>query len=111
MTCRQLVYRSIFVFSLVLAMPLLALESKSTDNQQLKDVVVPDTQTHKDKVTTDSQRDTLIKVTKDPIHGDILTDSKGMTLYVFTSDKANESTCFDECAVLWPPLTVKGRSS
>ena len=29
-----------------------------------------------------------------------------MTLYVFTNDKPGESTCYDACAQLWPPLTV-----
>jgi predicted lipoprotein with Yx(FWY)xxD motif len=38
--------------------------------------------------------------------GSILTDSQGMTLYVFKKDKPGESVCVDTCAKNWPPLTV-----
>ena len=38
--------------------------------------------------------------------GEFLTDSKGMTLYTFKNDKPGESTCYNACAQLWPPLTV-----
>lgn len=36
-------------------------------------------------------------------HG-FLVDGKGMTLYMFLNDSESESTCFDDCAVNWPPL-------
>jgi predicted lipoprotein with Yx(FWY)xxD motif len=39
--------------------------------------------------------------------GDILTDSQGMTLYIFKKDKPGETVCYDQCAQKWPPLTVK----
>ena len=45
-------------------------------------------------------------VTHDAMLGDILTDSDGMTLYVFTKDTPEESTCTDTCAENWPPLTI-----
>ncbi|HWT79740.1 MAG TPA: hypothetical protein VN648_13225, partial [Candidatus Methylomirabilis sp.] len=38
--------------------------------------------------------------------GDILTDSQGMTLYMFKKDKPGESVCVDQCAKNWPPLTI-----
>jgi D-xylose transport system substrate-binding protein len=38
--------------------------------------------------------------------GNILTDSKGMTLYIFKHDNPGESTCTGTCATNWPPLTV-----
>ena len=38
--------------------------------------------------------------------GNILTDSKGMTLYVYTQDAAGVSNCTADCAGIWPPLTV-----
>jgi predicted lipoprotein with Yx(FWY)xxD motif len=38
--------------------------------------------------------------------GDVLTDGKGMTLYMFDPDKQGESTCYDQCATAWPPLVV-----
>lgn len=38
----------------------------------------------------------------------VLTDSKGMTLYYLTKDKANQSTCQGGCASAWPPLLASG---
>ena len=40
--------------------------------------------------------------------GKVLTDGKGMTLYVFTPDKAGDSTCYDKCATAWPPVLSEG---
>lgn len=36
--------------------------------------------------------------------GTILVDGKGMTLYVYTNDSPDRSTCEGECLVAWPPL-------
>lgn len=36
--------------------------------------------------------------------GTILVDADGFTLYVFTNDTDGESTCYDACADLWPPV-------
>ncbi len=37
--------------------------------------------------------------------GPFLTDSAGMTVYLFTEDvTAGESACYDDCAVAWPPV-------
>lgn len=41
-------------------------------------------------------------------YGDILADSGGMSLYLFDQDEGGESTCYDDCAQNWPPLTVDG---
>lgn len=38
--------------------------------------------------------------------GAYLTGKDGMTLYIFTPDSANTSTCVDACAAAWPPFTV-----
>lgn len=38
----------------------------------------------------------------------VLTDTKGMTLYYLTKDKANQSTCTGGCASAWPPLVATG---
>lgn len=38
--------------------------------------------------------------------GNILADSRGMTLYIFTKDSPNVSNCYDGCATAWPPLLV-----
>jgi len=36
--------------------------------------------------------------------GEILVDSKGMTLYVYAKDTTGKSTCNAACASAWPPL-------
>jgi predicted lipoprotein with Yx(FWY)xxD motif len=36
----------------------------------------------------------------------ILADAEGRTLYAFTNDVDGQSTCYDECAVNWPALTI-----
>lgn len=38
--------------------------------------------------------------------GEILTDGDGMSLYVFTADSYNETTCYGTCELNWPPLHV-----
>jgi predicted lipoprotein with Yx(FWY)xxD motif len=36
----------------------------------------------------------------------ILTNAQGMTLYLYTPDKKNQSACSGECAEYWPPVLV-----
>ena len=36
----------------------------------------------------------------------VLTDTKGMTLYIWDKDAVGVSNCYDQCAVNWPPLLV-----
>ena len=38
--------------------------------------------------------------------GRVLTDSAGMTLYLFTPDEAGAPTCVGGCAQAWPPVLV-----
>lgn len=40
--------------------------------------------------------------------GTFLVDEKGVTLYLYLSDTAGDSTCYDACAVAWPPLLTHG---
>ncbi|MFI5028798.1 MAG: hypothetical protein ACHQCF_07455 [Solirubrobacterales bacterium] len=42
--------------------------------------------------------------------GQVLVDSKGMTLYYFEKDKkgSGKSACSGSCASVWPPLTTSG---
>jgi predicted lipoprotein with Yx(FWY)xxD motif len=42
-----------------------------------------------------------------PKLGSVLVGPKGMTLYLFTKDTPDVSTCYDQCATNWPPLLVK----
>ncbi len=34
---------------------------------------------------------------------EVITAQNGMTLYVFDKDKGDQSSCYDDCAVNWPP--------
>ena len=38
--------------------------------------------------------------------GTILTNSDGFTVYTFSQDKPNKSTCFGACAKAWPPVLM-----
>ncbi len=40
--------------------------------------------------------------------GQILVDDKGMTLYLFVADTGTASTCYTNCATVWPPLLTTG---
>ncbi len=39
----------------------------------------------------------------------MVTDGKGLTLYLFTREKSSESECYGECAKEWPPLLTDGK--
>jgi predicted lipoprotein with Yx(FWY)xxD motif len=49
-----------------------------------------------------------VAVAKNNKLGSILVDDKGMTLYLFTTDKPNTSNCYGKCATFWPPLLTSG---
>jgi len=38
--------------------------------------------------------------------GSVLTGPNGLTLYYFTTDSSNSTSCTGQCAVVWPPLVV-----
>jgi predicted lipoprotein with Yx(FWY)xxD motif len=40
--------------------------------------------------------------------GQVLADSQGKILYIFTKDKANTSNCTGECSTNWPALKATG---
>jgi predicted lipoprotein with Yx(FWY)xxD motif len=44
-------------------------------------------------------------------HGQILVDGEGRTLYAFTPDEAGTPTCYDDCAIAWPPLLAEGETT
>jgi len=48
----------------------------------------------------------VIAAATDAKLGGFLTGEDGKTLYIFTPDSANTSTCVDACATNWPPLVV-----
>ena len=43
--------------------------------------------------------------------GEVLTNAKGMTLYVFDKDTKGTSNCYDDCAKKWPPLKADGKAT
>jgi predicted lipoprotein with Yx(FWY)xxD motif len=51
---------------------------------------------------------TTVQVGKNDALGSFLVDDKGMTLYLFTKDTPNTTTCYDKCATNWPPLLTSG---
>jgi len=50
----------------------------------------------------------VVDVSQNATLGSFLVDSKGMTLYIFTKDTPNTSTCYGGCATAWPPLLTTG---
>jgi predicted lipoprotein with Yx(FWY)xxD motif len=49
-----------------------------------------------------------IDVATNPQLGQILTDSKGDTVYVFDKDTNGKSACSGSCANVWPPVATSG---
>lgn len=76
-----------------------------------------DTEAGQEEPTTttapeDEDTTTTAAETMDGVHvadtdlGSILVDPEGFTLYIFTVDSEGESTCYDACADLWPPVSA-----
>jgi predicted lipoprotein with Yx(FWY)xxD motif len=40
--------------------------------------------------------------------GQILVDSRGLSLYLFEADRGTSSACYGACAQFWPPLLTHG---
>jgi predicted lipoprotein with Yx(FWY)xxD motif len=55
-----------------------------------------------------SSGETMVNLGKNDKLGSFLVDDKGMTLYLFTKDTPNTTTCYDKCATAWPPLLTTG---
>jgi predicted lipoprotein with Yx(FWY)xxD motif len=52
-----------------------------------------------------------VGVTNDPKLGAYFTGQNGMTLYIFTADKPDVSSCSASCATNWPALTAAAGTS
>lgn len=50
---------------------------------------------------------TTVNLAESSEHGMYLVDQEGMALYMFAPDAQGPSTCYDQCATNWPPLTVE----
>jgi predicted lipoprotein with Yx(FWY)xxD motif len=53
----------------------------------------------------------VVNVGQNSSLGPILVDANGMTLYLFTQDSPNTSSCYDGCSGYWPPLLTTGSPS
>jgi len=42
-----------------------------------------------------------------PDYGNVLVTKTGKPLYVKSGDTSSVSTCYDDCSIAWPPLTVE----
>lgn len=51
---------------------------------------------------------TFVSVASVPKLGSVIVNSEGFTLYDFDKDKGTKSSCYGECAKVWPPLTTTG---
>jgi predicted lipoprotein with Yx(FWY)xxD motif/mono/diheme cytochrome c family protein len=49
-----------------------------------------------------------VRATTVPEIGTFLVDGEGRSVYMFTADSSNESTCMDGCVESWPPVLVEG---
>ena len=49
-----------------------------------------------------------VNVGQTAVLGSFLVDSKGMTLYIYTKDTPNTSTCYGTCISYWPALLTAG---
>jgi len=49
-----------------------------------------------------------VNVSQNATLGSFLVDSKGMTLYLYTTDTPNTSNCYGPCATAWPSLLTNG---
>jgi predicted lipoprotein with Yx(FWY)xxD motif len=53
--------------------------------------------------------DGMVATTKTKAYGEILASANGRTIYMFDPDKQGKSTCYDQCAAAWPPVTTKDK--
>jgi predicted lipoprotein with Yx(FWY)xxD motif len=49
-----------------------------------------------------------IEVRETEPYGEHLTAQEDHSVYLFTGDRENESTCYDACALAWPPVLTEG---
>jgi len=52
-----------------------------------------------------------VKVTQNGKLGQILVDGAGRSLYLFEKDKGSTSSCYSDCAKVWPPFIGSGAAT
>lgn len=94
----------------VLGMLLVACGGAATDTTAAAQEATTTTAANADTTAAEDQTTTTGATAMSGVHvadtevGAALVGPDEMTLYVFTSDTGGESTCYDACAELWPPV-------
>lgn len=98
----------LFFLMALLALLAAACGGDETPQATENDTADQTTETTEEGGETDDSDGEATVTTADGEFGEILVDAEGMTLYMFEPDGGEgESTCTDECAEAWPPLTVE----
>ena len=103
------------IFTLLIALTMLvsACGPQATPTQAAILTAAPVTQaavTTQAPAPATSSGPAMVNVAKNDKFSSILVDDKGMTLYLFTNDTPNTSTCYGKCATYWPPLLTNGNA-
>jgi predicted lipoprotein with Yx(FWY)xxD motif len=93
-----------------LAVAALALAACGDDSDETEadDVTEDVTEDAPDDTPEDAEAEAETVQTVSSDFGEILADDEGFILYGFTQDSDGVSSCEDDCAETWPPLTVDG---
>ncbi|MBC8452975.1 MAG: hypothetical protein H8D69_00720 [Chloroflexi bacterium] len=87
-----------------------ATEAPAPTEQPPAPTEIPPTETPDDAMVADDDamehEHASVAVANNSDHGDILTDSKGMTLYIFDRDTEGVTNCSGGCLNAWPPFIV-----
>jgi predicted lipoprotein with Yx(FWY)xxD motif len=74
-------------------------ESESTEAQSNREFTITETKEPR------TEHPTVYVATSSSL-GEYLVATNGMTLYMFSKDATNTSSCIEQCAVNWPPYIV-----
>jgi predicted lipoprotein with Yx(FWY)xxD motif len=101
------------IFTLLVALAILvsACGTQATATQAPAPTAAPTTQAsaaNQMPVPATPSGPAMVNAGTNATHGSILVDDKGMSLYLYTKDTPNTSTCYDKCATAWPPLLTNG---
>ena len=114
---RSIARKPIWILSLCLPLLLILAACGTSPTQPPTAVATSAPQAPSAPVTTEapttassssSSAEATINIATDPTLGQILVDGNGMTLYIFTKDGPDQSTCSGKCFGLWPPLNTQG---
>lgn len=83
-------------------------ETGGDDNPRKVEGMSPEESEQQLEARSDPEGQALIEVTEKEPFGRYLTNQDGKSLYVFMQDEqgAEYSTCYESCAIAWPPYTT-----